>query len=66
VTDDGPGIPAADRETVFETGYSTRNTGTGVGLSVVKTIAEGHDWDLRVVEANGGGTRVEFDDVDLD
>lgn len=35
IEDDGPGIPEADRETVFEVGYSTNTEGTGLGLSIV-------------------------------
>ena len=35
VADDGPGIPADDREDVFEMGHSTREDGTGFGLNIV-------------------------------
>lgn len=42
VEDDGPGITAADRESVFETRYSTSAEGTGFGLAIVRRIAEAH------------------------
>jgi two-component system sensor kinase FixL len=64
VEDDGPGIPAADRETVFEYGYTTRDGGSGYGLSIVKQIANEHGWNVRVVEGSDGGARFEFTGVD--
>jgi signal transduction histidine kinase len=63
VADDGPGIPPADRELVFEGGYSTSPNGTGFGLAIVRRIAEAHDWRIRVCESDSGGVRFEFDDV---
>jgi signal transduction histidine kinase len=35
IEDTGPGIPEADRERVFESGYSTSDDGTGFGLNIV-------------------------------
>ena len=60
VEDDGPGIPAEDRDTVFETGYSTDPDGTGFGLAIVRRIAEAHGWTASVTEAVSGGARFEF------
>jgi len=57
--DDGPGIPPADREQVFEQGYSTAKGGTGTGLSIVSEVAAGHDWELSVTESPDGGARFE-------
>ena len=42
VSDDGPGIPADSRESVFEIFYTTKDGGTGLGLTIVKQIAEAH------------------------
>jgi signal transduction histidine kinase len=45
VCDNGPGISAADRERVLERFYRGNNqtsSGSGLGLSIVKTIAEQH------------------------
>ena len=54
VEDDGPGIPEAERDRVFDRGYSG-GQGTGLGLSIVDRIAAGHDWDATVTEAELGG-----------
>ena len=36
IADDGPGIPQAKRDDIFEVGFSTNTGGTGFGLSIVK------------------------------
>jgi len=53
-----PGIPESDRETVFETGYTTSDDGTGFGLEIVEAVATAHGWDVRVTDAAGGGGSV--------
>ncbi len=65
VEDDGPGIPESAREAVFESGYSTGERGTGLGLTIVRQIAEAHGWRVSLDEAAGGGTRFEFTGVEL-
>jgi signal transduction histidine kinase len=55
VRDRGPGIPAGDRERIFEPFYTTRSEGTGLGLSVVRHLAREYDWQIRVTDAVGGG-----------
>jgi|AntRauMinimDraft_4_1070384.scaffolds.fasta_scaffold00018_64 nitrogen-specific signal transduction histidine kinase len=60
VEDDGPGIPEADREAVFESGYTTSQGGTGFGLSIVAEIAESHGWTVDLVDGEAGGARFEF------
>ncbi|NHN46086.1 PAS domain S-box protein [Halostella sp. JP-L12] len=60
VADDGPGIPADERERVFESGYTTRENGTGYGLPIVEQIAEAHGWDVAVTDSEDGGARFEF------
>ncbi|MFB6129378.1 MAG: PAS domain S-box protein [Salinigranum sp.] len=64
VSDDGPGIPEAERNRVFEAGYSTREDGTGLGLAIVKRIAEAHSWEIYVTDAEEGN-RIEITDVDV-
>jgi signal transduction histidine kinase len=59
VADDGPGIPASDRERIFERGFST-DEGTGLGLTIVDEIASAHGWEPRVAESAAGGARFEF------
>ncbi|WP_436903182.1 sensor histidine kinase [Halovenus halobia] len=53
VEDDGTGIPADQREAVFETGYSGLADGTGLGLQIVEQIVEAHGWEIQIVEAEG-------------
>lgn len=65
VEDDGPGILESEREDVFEAGYSSTDSGTGFGLSIVKQIVDAHDWVVRVTEGSAGGARFEITDVDF-
>jgi two-component system sensor histidine kinase KdpD len=59
VADQGPGIPAAEREHVLEPFVrGERGSGTGLGLSIARAIVEAHGGELRIVDAPGGGTRV--------
>jgi nitrogen fixation/metabolism regulation signal transduction histidine kinase len=43
VEDTGPGVPAEMRERIFEPFFSTKTSGSGLGLALVKKIAEDHD-----------------------
>ena len=63
VEDDGPGIPASERDRVFETGYTTGG-GTGLGLTIVAEVADAHGWTVTVTDGDGGGARFEVHDVD--
>jgi PAS domain S-box-containing protein len=64
VADDGPGIPDAEREQVFEAGYSTDEDGTGFGLNIVEKIATAHGWEVAVTDSEDGGARFEFTGID--
>jgi signal transduction histidine kinase len=64
VADDGPGIPAEQRDSVFEDGYSTADDGTGFGLSIVTSIVEAHGWEITVTGSDSGGARFEITGVD--
>lgn len=64
VEDDGPGIPADDRDEIFDHGFTTSEEGTGYGLSIVAEIVAGHGWDITVSESDTGGTRFEITDTD--
>ena len=65
IEDDGDGIPTADRDAVFEQGYTTASDGTGFGLAIVRDMAENHGWDIRVTDGEAGGARFEITGVDL-
>jgi two-component system OmpR family sensor kinase len=67
VLDDGPGIPAAERERVFERFHRVdaardrSSGGTGLGLAIVRAIAEAHGGRVWVADSNGlPGARVEL------
>ena len=56
VTDDGPGIPAALRDRVFDAFYTTRPQGTGLGLAVVRSVVEAHGGDVLLDSGPDGTT----------
>jgi signal transduction histidine kinase len=59
VEDDGAGIPPADREAVFDHGFSTGDQGTGYGLSIVADIVRAHGWSVTATDGRDGGARFE-------
>jgi len=57
VADDGPGIPGEIRSRVFEPGFSTKQSGWGIGLSLAKRIVEeNHGGKLVLASAEQGAT----------
>jgi len=66
VEDDGPGIPEADRDDIFEAGYSTADESSGFGLTIVTEVAAAHGWEVRVTDAASGGARFEFTGVETE
>jgi two-component system, OmpR family, sensor histidine kinase KdpD len=65
VSDQGPGIPPADRERVFEPfdrGGSIPDTpGTGLGLAIAKAVVVAHGGRIWIEDAPGGGCAVAFE-----
>lgn len=57
VTDNGPGVPAALRQRIFEPFFTSRPDGTGLGLAVVRSVAEAHGGDIRLDSSEGAGAR---------
>ena len=55
VLDDGPGIAPEAMAHLFEPFHSTKERGTGLGLSTVKKIAEGHGGTIFAHNREGGG-----------
>lgn len=60
IEDNGDGISAEERDKAFEKGYSTKENGTGFGLSIVKEIIEAHGWEVFLAESEQGGVRFEI------
>lgn len=60
VTDQGPGIPAADRERIFEPFFQSKTAhegavrGTGIGLSVVRECIYAHGGEIEVKDSSHG------------
>ncbi len=56
VSDSGPGIAQQDLKKVFDPFYSTRDEGTGLGLTIVHRILDEHDGHIEVTSTLGAGT----------
>jgi two-component system, NtrC family, sensor kinase len=58
VEDDGPGIPAEIRDRIVDPFFSTKpeGEGTGLGLTVTRTIADAHGGELAFEFPPAGGT----------
>lgn len=65
VEDNGPGIPEDERHDIFDTGYSTTEDGTGLGLNIVNQIVDAHDWRIFLPDEAAGGTRFEITGVEF-
>ena len=61
VMDSGPGIPAEERNRIFEAFYQGKTPqgghvkGTGIGLSVVTEFVSAHSGSIEILEAQAGG-----------
>ncbi|MDM5187747.1 ATP-binding protein [Bacillus sp. DX4.1] len=54
--DNGTGIPAAIQEYIFDPFFSTKDAGTGLGLSVTRKIIQNHNGTLKVSSTENGTT----------
>jgi two-component system OmpR family sensor kinase len=67
VEDDGPGIPAEQRERVFDRFHRTdaardrASGGTGLGLAIVRAIVEAHGGRVAACASAAGGARIELE-----
>ena len=57
VADNGPGIPAADRDKLFMPYYSTKLRGSGLGLAIVRRIVAEHGGSIEAADETPRGTR---------
>lgn len=58
IADDGPGIPADQVSRVTEPYYTTKKTGSGLGLMIVHRIVNDHGGELEFKSREGSGTEV--------
>ncbi|HZS58319.1 MAG TPA: HAMP domain-containing sensor histidine kinase [Gemmatimonadaceae bacterium] len=57
ISDDGPGVPPKIRKQIFQPGFSTKQRGWGIGLSLAKRIVEeNHGGRLALVPSDRGAT----------
>ena len=61
VEDNGPGVPPAVRQRLFEPFFSTKSTGMGMGLAISQTIAEDHGGKITTADRPGGGASFIFE-----
>ena len=67
VDDEGLGIPADEREVVFDAFYRSpasramNSEGSGLGLAIARAIASGHGGTLNVLDAPSGGARLQLE-----
>jgi two-component system sensor histidine kinase FlrB len=55
VTDNGPGVKTENINRVFEPFFTTKSNGTGLGLAVVKSVAQSHQGKVQVTNLVDGG-----------
>jgi signal transduction histidine kinase len=62
ISDDGPGVPAKIRKQIFQPGFSTKQRGWGIGLSLAKRIIEeNHGGRLALVPSGQGDRGATFE-----
>ncbi len=58
IEDTGQGIPEKDRERIFQSFFTTKIKGTGLGLTIVQRVLKNHNADIVLEQPREGGTRV--------
>lgn len=58
VSDTGPGIPRADLPRVFAPGFTTKESGSGIGLAIAERVVSAHHGRISIDSEVGHGTRV--------
>ena len=58
IEDDGPGVPACERDAIFTFGYRARSSGTGLGLALVRRLLERAGGEVYASDSSLGGVRI--------
>ena len=58
ITDNGCGIPENIRDRIFDPFFSTKPTGTGLGMAIARRIVDSHNGTIEIDSAEGSGTTV--------
>jgi len=61
ISDNGPGWPLEDKDRLMEPYVTTRDTGTGLGLPIVKRIIDDHSGDIILLDRPAGMTGAQVD-----
>ena len=60
VFDNGPGVPAADLAHVFDSFFSTKDAGIGIGLAICQSIITAHGGRISGSNRPNGGAHFQF------
>lgn len=60
IDDSGPGVPEAERGRLFDSFYTTKPDGMGMGLPICRSIIEKHGGEIWVETGSAGGARFSF------
>jgi two-component system nitrogen regulation sensor histidine kinase NtrY len=61
VADNGPGLTEEERSRIFEPYFSRKKGGTGLGLTIVRSIVTDHRGYVRALRNEGGGTVISME-----
>jgi signal transduction histidine kinase len=61
VSDTGHGITLEDRGKLFDSFFTTKRNGLGLGLSICRSIIEAHGGRISALDNGGGGATFEFE-----
>ncbi|MBA3063639.1 MAG: HAMP domain-containing histidine kinase, partial [Atribacteria sp.] len=57
IEDNGVGISEKDLNQIFDPFFSTKDKGSGLGLSIVYKLVEAHQGEIKVESKEGEGTK---------